>query len=233
MEHSNNNFTNILKKLTLSTTIIALCASCAATSEAPNKQNFRRTNQLKLNAAAHWNVIASDMAKQLALFIIDRDIQDKPIYINLYSQPSTFTVNFNELLTRHLIKSGVHVSKSMANSTIYNYKVETIKYNSYRTSERDQKFKWTTLASGILVARSVMHVLDIPRGGLLTSVASYDILKDDLAPKSELLISSSILSNNVYLYKTADIYYTNTFDKHLYESRKNRNNVFDEPFYTE
>ena len=66
-------------KLLSALVITAMIAGCATPySEAPLATNFPSSKQPKLQAAAHWNAIAGDVAKQLADHLKDR----QPLYVN-------------------------------------------------------------------------------------------------------------------------------------------------------
>lgn len=201
--------------------------------QAPMAENFEPSYQKQLNASAHWGAIASDMADQLSAALNKNNIIDKPVYINLYSEKTEFSKAFHDFLTTSLVKKGVLVSKNKIGSTIYNYKVQPIKYNSNRTTTFPSKIQWTTLAAGLIVIREAVDLIDDKDGNILAAGVLADIWSEKSAPKLELIISTSVLSRDIYVLRTTDVYYANSEDMHFYmnQSQLEQKKVFDDPFY--
>lgn len=207
--------------------------------DAPISQNYPVQHQGKLNAASHWNIVANDLSAQLVIKLDKNKLSDKPVYLNLHSDKTQFTEAFNDFLTTSLVNKGVLVSKRRSNSIIYNYKIQALKYNSYRSTTMPSRTLWMPLAAGLVVVRHITDQLHfkaideaILGAGLLSDAFSTEL--QGLAPKVELLITSSILSHDIYLYRTSDIYYANSSDMHFYQKKAKTkdSDVFKDPFYT-
>lgn len=86
-----------------------MMAGCAAPySEAPLATNFPTTSQEKLQAAAHWDAVATDLAKEILTAL------PTPLTGNLYvsaRQESPFTQAMKEQLTTAMVRSGYPVAK--------------------------------------------------------------------------------------------------------------------------
>jgi len=214
---------------------MSLTTGCATVKnpEAPITENFPHSFQKQLQASNHWEIIANDLASQIQESIVNKKITARPIYLNLQSNQTDFTRAFNDFLITSLVKKGVAVSKLKSGSTIYEYKVQTVQYKSNRSTFLPNKAKWTTLAAGLVVFRNVAHVINTADTAILGAGVLADVWTADGAPKLELIITSSILNDNLYLTRTTDIYYANEIDIHLYEgnSSSKKSKAFDDPFY--
>lgn len=201
--------------------------------DAPLPENFEPSYQKKLNAAAHWDTIASDLSSQLQAALNKNGIRDKPVYLNLYSDKTPFSRAFHDFLTTHLVKRGVLVSKDKINSTIYNYKIQPVKYASSTVTSLSSNYKWTMLATGLIVIRNIADSLHLNEDVITAGVAA-DAFSTESSSRLELIITTSILSRDIYIYRTTDVYYANGEDMHLYDQQLKagkKNNVFDDPFY--
>lgn len=222
---------------------LALQANCASVQNPINSQpdapiavNFTSSTQKHIQASSHWATIADDLAKQIKSNIDQNKIANRPVFVNLYSEPTEFTRAFNDFLITSLVNKGVTVSKLSVGSTVYNYKIQTVEYNSMRSTQLPSQAKWTALASGLVVIRSLESLDHVIRDGdstILGAGVMADIFQNDLAPNLEIIITSSILSGSVYVARSSDIYYANVRDASLYQPKDKvkKTNVFDEPFY--
>jgi hypothetical protein len=231
---------NLKKLISIFWCLPLLVAGCATPQnpaayypDTPLTENFSPTYQKKLNASAHWEIIASDLASQLQASLVKNNLQDKPIFLNLASDKTLFSRAFHEFLTTQLVKKGLNVTRDKLHSTIYNYKIQPIKYASSTASPLASKFKWTMLATGLIVVRDIADSLDLNKDILAAGIAA-DAWSTESDSRLELIISTSIINRDVYIYRTTDIYYANSEDIHLYQQQLKagkKNNVFDDPFY--
>ena len=226
-------------RISLVLTFAGLLASCATPNnpaayypEAPISENFEPSYQKKLNASAHWEVIAGDLSTQLLSTLTKSGLQEKPVYINLYSEKTPFSRAFHDFLTTHLVKKGVLVSKDKINSTIYNYKIQPVKFESGMTTSLASNFKWTALATGLIVIRDIADSLHLNKD-IVTAGVAADAWSTGGTSRLELIITTSILNRDVYIHRSSDVYYANSDDLHLYEqqTKASKKNVFDDPFY--
>lgn len=227
-------------KIGLVVAIAGLLASCATPNnpaayfpEAPLSENFEPSYQKRLNASAHWEVIAGDLSSQLLATLTKSGLQEKPVYINLYSEKTPFSRAFNDFLTTHLVKKGVIVSKDKINSTIYNYKIQPVNFESGMTTSLASNFKWTALATGLIVIRDIADSLHLNKD-IVTAGVAADAWSTGGTSRLELIITTSILNRDIYIHRTTDVYYANSDDLHLYEQQSKagkKRNIFDDPFY--
>lgn len=91
--------------------IAAMLAGCATPySEAPLATNFPTTKQEKMQAAAHWNVIAKDVAAQISLKLAEQ----RPLHVAQPTGKSAFERAFANQLISSLVADGQTVMKQPA-----------------------------------------------------------------------------------------------------------------------
>lgn len=218
--------------------ILGGCTSIVKSPSAPIPEDFAKTNQRHLQAVEHWSVIADDLANQTISALEKNKLTGSPIYVKYPPIKTEFSVAFHDFLVEVLVKKGMKVNRSNASSTVMEYKVQAIEFNSSRDlALLGTKAKWTTVGAGVLVVRDVLRKnFSLKATDIMSGAIIYDLWNADQgAPKLELLISSAIVDKNIYLMKTTDIYYANLDDKQLYENlgvrSGSRSKVFDDAFY--
>lgn len=213
---------------------VVLLSSCAnlKNPDAPIAENFPRTQQKELQAAQHWKIIAEDIATQIQQNQAHLNKNKQPIYINMQTSGTHFSIAFKDFLLTSLTQVGVPVSKSSRASKNYDIKIHAIQYKSNRSTILPSQAKYTTLAAGLVVIRNVAKWLNTD-GTLVGIGAAVDTWDANNAPKLEVIITTSLVENNIYLARSSDVYYANDDDMHLYEHNKPRKraSVFDDPFY--
>lgn len=215
------------------------CTSIIKKPDAPIPESFPVSLQKHVQAAHHWSLIANDLADQVSRNLELGKLSGQPVFVNPPVTQTDFNQAFNDFLIASLMQKGVKVSSVKHASTVLNYKVQPIKFNSNRNTMINTQAKWTALAAGLIVFRNVADWIDLNSAetNVLTGAVLADIWQADGAPKLELIVSSSIVNNDIYVMKTTDVYYANKADMQLYERKEknghgsNRKNVFDDPFY--
>jgi len=186
-------------------------------SQVPKPATYPMTSQQKMQAAAHWNVLADDVAAQIAGFLKNRDesLADRfGIYIE--PLPGTFGRAFTNMLTARLVQSNIRVLHKSENCPVIQFETQVIRHKTDRF-DRPVPGTMTALAAGIYVLREItwdtLAVLGIPAA----AVADFMIGKKAVLPHSEVLITTSVIgTNNRYLLYRTDLYYINDKDWRLY-----------------
>jgi hypothetical protein len=232
----NRNMNNLIN-LSLLATLSLNLAGCATAKnpDAPIPQNFQRSYQKQLQASQHWEVVADDMANQVIKNLQSRNALDTPIFIAINSNHSAFSQALHDFLIAKLIKKGAKVSKSRDRSTVVDYKIQVIKFNSKRSVTLPAQAPLTTLAGGVVVSRVLADATDLTgfEQALITGGVLADLWANDNAPKLELLVSASIIENSIYKMKITDIYYANAEDINLYKNNKLDSSPFDDAFFNQ
>lgn len=224
-----------IKCFFLSTLFILVgCKSSPSTNNAPIPADFAITTQQHVQAVEHWSNIAEDLVNQTMIVLDRHKLTQTPIYIKHSPVKSEFSVAFHDFLIDGMVKKGIKVNRTNLNNTVFEYKIQSIEFNSDRYFPSSSKFgDETVLANGLVVRRNVTEANTnaLQRNTNQSGTQPWG----NRAPKLELLISSAIVDKNIYLMKTTDVYYANQDDSNLYQGERNgtgaRKNVFDDAFY--
>jgi hypothetical protein len=215
---------------------ISAVAGCASVKnpDAPIAENYPHSMQKHLQASKHWQIVAEDTSNQIYQFIQAKKLANQTFYIQANSERTVFTKAFHDFIITSLVAKQVKVSREKANSTVVEYKVQPVKFNSYRSTLVPEKLKWTSLVAGVLVVRAVGDWIDQESFTTPLAIAgAADAVSANGAPSLELIITTSIAKNNIYLLRNSDIYYANATDIELYKknTQMRRADVFNDPFY--
>jgi len=228
---------NYLKANLLATLVLAV-SGCASIKnpDAPVPQNYPHSYQKQLQASQHWAIVAEDMSNQVIKNLQAKGITNKPVYIAIKSNRSAFSQALNDFMITNLVKKGVKVSRSKEKSTVLDYKIQVLKFNANRSVALPSKAQLSVLAGGVIVTRVVADAVDFTgfEQAIITGAVLTDLWTNDTAPELELVVTSSIIDeNNLYEFRTTDIYYANAEDINLYKHNKMGDNPFDDPFYNQ
>jgi len=214
--------------------IISACASVKH-PDAPVPQNYAYSYQQQLQASQHWAIVADDMSNQVIKNLRNRGVFDKPVYVAIKSDHSAFSQALNDFIITNLVKKGAKVSRTKEKSIVLDYKVQVLKFNANRSVALPSKAPLTVLAGGVVVTRLVADVVDLTgfEQAIITGAVLTDLWTNDIAPKLELVVTTSIVENNLYAMRTTDVYYANAEDINLYKHNKMGDNPFDDPFYNQ
>ncbi|MDD2833587.1 MAG: hypothetical protein PHD12_06190 [Methylotenera sp.] len=233
------NFTK-RSKIALTALVVLMFSACSTVKnpDAPVPVNFPHALQPQLQASQHWATVAEDIADQVVANLKEKKLLNKPLYVNPQSTPTEFGKALNDFLITHLVQKGVEVSSVSEKSVVLNYKTQVVKFKSSRNVLLPSQLKWTTLAGGLVVGRLLADAVDINSfdATVLVGGGLFDFWQANKAPKLELVVTSSIMADHLYVSRTTNVYYANSVDSHLYEraklkSKSKSNGPFDDPFY--
>lgn len=217
-----------MKKIMLS--LVAgsvLLGGCAAPySETPTATNVPTANQLKLQAASHWQVIAEDAANRLTASL-DR----APLYVHQHDQQSQFERAFNQQLISSLLSAGYPVMLSPNNPGTRTVEVsaEALTFAPGRKQARTLIGAPTALAAGLWVAGEALTMAPgdalgaVALGGLALTEAHQWFAAEKASgptPRTEIVVTTSVTSPDRYLAQVTSAYYTTETDARLYRSMK-------------
>ncbi|MGE4416160.1 MAG: hypothetical protein AB7D26_02795, partial [Marinobacterium sp.] len=133
--------------LGIGSTLLAGCFG-THTSQAPIATTYPITEQQKMQAAHHWDVLAQHQADML----IQSDmIKSQPLYIKGADTATPFSTAFDNLLTSQLVSKGAYIKASPSQAAEVSYKVQVVEHKD-RGPIRAPQGAITTLAAGIAVA---------------------------------------------------------------------------------
>ncbi|MDX9841635.1 MAG: hypothetical protein RBS95_09270 [Desulfobulbus sp.] len=200
-------------------TVLCLASGCV---RMPQPQGFPYSNQPKMQAAHHWNVLANDVANRINNELIRRNYLDSALHVrHSCTKPdgcgpgsaSPFDEGFNDLLTTQLVHFGIDTRAAADGaSLIVDYKVQVVHHRAGR-SQWPQPGVLTALATGVTVLRDAPWELIT-----IASAAAVDTLRatSALNEHDEVIITTSIMDGDRYLLRTSDIYYINDADSWQY-----------------
>jgi len=201
--------------------LLTLPMSCG---RIPEPTGYQYSEQKKMQASHHWDVLAADIANQINNELILNDYLDESVFVrptcgdeNQSCDPAETTVfeeSFRDLLITHLVALGVPTSPRVeADAIVINYKAQTVYHqrNRWRTVKPGLL---TTLTAGIVVLRNAPSELIA-----LAIAGTIDFANASLVTTSnfEVIITTSIVADNHYLFRNSNIYYINDHDSWHYQ----------------
>lgn len=189
-------------------------------SQIPMAVSHKQTTQRKMQAAHHWDVLASDTADRVEQAMDDRDdLRNRPIFIRPAGETS-FSKGFHELLTSQLVSRGLQVSIEEEDVLYLDYRVLLVRH-----SERFQRppvGTFTALPLGITAAAVINNANAWADGAAVwawgaAGVAAgvlLDLASGYFADYSahEVVITSALSFRNRYVSHSSTIYYINDPD---------------------
>ncbi len=203
--------------------IVLLCTAIGCTSQVPKPATYPMTFQQKMQAAHHWDLLAQDVAEQVWMCCSEREGCEmghgRPIYVE--PKPGVFGKAFRNLLIAHLVQPKVDgvpqwtgclvAEEKTEDSLVLRYDVQLIKHRANRFN-RPMPGTFTVLGTGISVLRN-------PSSGTLKALGIGAGVLTDLwigsaatLPHHEVIVTTSIVKDNQYLFSKTDLYYINDPD---------------------
>jgi hypothetical protein len=190
----------------------------AGCTRIPQPASYAYSEQQKMQASHHWDVLASDVANQINNQLIRSDYIDKAVFVKSTcgsdavpcepGQTTQFNEAFRDLLITRLVHFGVPTSieKQVADIKI-DYKVQVVYHATIRPTIPPGAL--TALSAVILVIRHASIEIQA-----LALAAGLDIM-NAASPRNghyEVIITTSMVTDGKYLFRTSDIYYINDPD---------------------
>ncbi|WP_148042263.1 hypothetical protein [Pseudomethylobacillus aquaticus] len=206
-----------------------LSAGCASKyAEAPTPTKFEASEQGKLQAARHWELIAKNISGRLIADIQSKVSKSDRIYVET-AQKSAFSRSVSLDLIAALTKTGYRVIKpsgsvrpdALSYSVKIDVETEVLEFSKGRTQAAAVGVP-SMIASGLWV----LDLLETtPAGGLTLAAFGFDAYNwfnqqkiNGPVPKTEIIIDLVTSKDGEYLAVTKDIYYVAESDKRLYEN---------------
>ncbi len=200
--------------------IPSLLTSC---SRIPRPAPYAFSEQQKMQAVHHWDVLASDVANRINNQLIISDYIDKAVYVKTTcgtdadpcerEETSQFNEAFRDLLITRLVSFGVPTSidKKLTDIEV-NYKVQVVYHASTRHMLSPGSL--TALTTAVAVFRNASST-----ARLIALAAGIDIVgsTSPINGHYEVIITTSMVSDDKYLFRASDIYYINDPDFWQYQ----------------
>lgn len=200
------------------TAAAALLAGCAVPySPAPVPVNFPTSQQLKLQAAAHWGAIAGNIQSRLS-----EDLSKAPQRPYYVMEPPPDASPFQRALTEEiassLVKAGYVVSRVPAGSLKVDVNVQALTFSPNRARYIYAGVP-TSVVAGVWLLASTSDPVLMTTGAL----AAHDAVAYHMAqfatgptPKTELIITVSVSDQYRYYARNSSAYYVADSDRSLY-----------------
>jgi len=198
--------------------IAAMLAGCATPhSEAPLATNFPTTKQEKMQAAAHWNVIAKDVASQISSKLVEK----RPLHVVQPAGKSAFERAFANQLISSLVANGHSVMKQAAGTLSVEVDTQVVSFSPNRP-----QYRHAGTATALMTGVWALHVGEATAGAALyATVAAADAyawFRSEFAtgetPQTEIIVTTSVSDGNRYLSRSTSVYYVSDHDKSLYQA---------------
>ncbi len=196
----------------------AILAGCTTSySEAPLATNFPTTKQEKVQAAAHWNMIAKDVATQLSSKLAER----RPLHVAQSPGKSAFDRAFSNQLISALVANGHTVMKQPAGALSVEVDTQAVSFSANRP-----QYRHAGTATALMTGVWALHVGEATAGAALYATVAaadaYSWFRSEFAtgetPQTEIIVTTSVSDGNQYLSRNTSVYYVADSDKALYEA---------------
>lgn len=188
-------------------------------SRLPEPVGYDYSVQQKMQAAYHWEVLASDVANRINKELIRNDFISTPVFVKETCgdekepckplQTTAFNESFRDLLITKLVNLGIPTASDPGNGALtINYKAQLV----YHATDRIRTIKpgnISTLALGIAVLRHAP-----PDLFFLGLAGAADLANASYVQSShyEVVITTSIIEKDQFIFRQSDIYYINDQD---------------------
>ncbi len=190
----------------------------------PEPTGYKYTTQHKMQAAHHWNVLAHDLSNRINNELVRSDFFNKSIFVQEtcgddstpcdFQETTQFNEGFRDLLITELVGYGIPtITVSDPEAITVNYKVQVVPYRKNRLRTM-RPGVITALTAAITVLRNApSELLGITTGFGLDLFNSAYAAKTDF----EVIITTSMVFQGKYFFRSSDIYYINAEDFHHYQ----------------
>lgn len=204
-----------------------LLSGCTAPySETPRATNAPNENQLKLQAASHWQLIAQDAASRLTA-----SLEKAPLYVHQDDVQSPFEKAFTQQLISSLISAGYPVMKNANHPNTLTVKVsaQALDFSPGRKQGRSSIGAPTLLAAGLWAVGEAVTMAPgdaagtVVLGGLALTEAHQWFASEyasGATPRTEIIVTTQVASTDRYMAQVTSAYYTTESDYRLYSQQK-------------
>ena len=192
-------------------------------SQVPVPNGYRLSTQPKMQSIHHWDVLAKDVAQKVESQLSDTFLKDQ---YTLYVAPSgttAFEKVFHQLLITRLTENGMTMSSKPEDALVLSFDIEMVRHAARLVRTKEGVFK--SLAPGFMVKD------DTPLSGPFSQVQAAEIqvgnaqlnmeagLYTMTLPEIEVVVTTSLTRDNIYVARTSSVYYINDLEWWHYKNR--------------
>ncbi len=223
-----------MKGKLLKVSIIFFILTGCAYRPIPIATAYPTSNQHKMQAAHHWDVLAKDLAKRLKRTIaitFPNATVKPPLVVRLTGSQEKvpFAKAFNNLLISRLVQQKMVVLESdygYPDSLIVEYNMQVIQHKDRRLHYPTPGI-FTALTAGVFMAdRIIDYASRHSKVHAWVGAVPFAIAGDVIAGRelylpgetnTEVLINTSVLKGQQYIFRDSRIYYINDGDSDHYD----------------
>lgn len=198
-----------------------LLSGCA--TAIPQARNFAPSEQKKVMAAKHWEMIAADAVEQTRLALQSpRFDGNKPVYVTENGK-ADFDRAFRKYMISGFIDAGMPVSTKKEGAIEVSYETQVIRHANAQNPEAlgYQPGMATVGVSGFWVLRNAISKWSTRSAGIASVAAAgaYDAYQAINPGETgvELLVSTSVVHADRYVMLKTDAYYIESGEAVLFE----------------
>ncbi len=182
-----------------------------AASQVPVPSAYRLNTQQTMQAVHHWKTLAHDVAEQIKNRIAyeSADFTD-PVFV-VPSGVTPFEKAFRELLITALVENAFLISKDASNSLLLDVDIQLVRHD--RSIQKTSSGVYSSLGPGVFVREDIDlfgpdNQIDKIENDIMNSRINVEagMFSQDI-PETEILITTSLSRNDVFVMRKSYIYY--------------------------
>ncbi|MCG8324103.1 MAG: hypothetical protein MI673_01185 [Thiotrichales bacterium] len=203
--------------------LIALLSACTQLKTIPAVEHYPQTQQHKIQAAKHWDLVADHASKQLMISMAEANkLLTRPVIYIAPPEDTVFGEAFHGFLTSHLVSQGMTVTTNENNYTMrIDYDTQVVHHGGRGIQLVPGAL--TALGVGAWVVRGLLEsstavaAVGTAAGTYAVSEAvdEYDS-KLKPQPNTEIILDVYAIANDQYISHNSNIYYINDPDEDHY-----------------
>jgi len=197
--------------------LLGILFGISACTQVPYPVTYPFAKQEKMQAAQHWDVLATDVAEQIKIARNKNNhVRHMPVFIQPVDQ-TPFGKIFHSLLTSRLVQKGVAVSPYENDALNLEYGARILQHS--KRNINSPPLLYSAVGLGITVSRSVdskdLWDMAFPIGMIADSIRSSTAKG---ISNEEVIISLALKHNDTFIIHRSDIYYINKSDGWHYDT---------------
>lgn len=195
---------------------LAILAGCA--SQVPIAKNYPLTNQYKVKASHHWDVLANDVAdRTVAALAGDPVLRERGVHVSPPPEETAFNRAFSNFLITQLFNKRLPIKDQSDAAVDVAYEIQLVTHGSSRYAHLPGTH--TALSGGIWVIRDIIDAGSSAMPGAIALAGLVDFGLGHYAggaTPTELIVTTTITSDGEMIGRMNDIYYVENADLPLF-----------------
>ena len=218
-------------KATIAILFLLVVSGC---SRIPEPVGYEYTTQQKMQAAHHWDVLANDLSNKINNELIRSDFLNTAVFVKETcgddkepcenNRTPDFNEGFRDLLITQLVNYGIPTSAIPDRDAItVNYKVQVLHHKANRIRTIRPGYLTFLTAAIAVIRHAPEELIAVATAAGVDSVNAGYTMSSDF----EVIITTSMVFQNKYLFRSSDIYYINSADYHHYQHEQKQTSTIE------